>query len=98
MKGISMTSQPNSRSVEESAPACCLARETRTRHPARGRFAAGGEIFGNVGVLRLRSRKRRDSSAQDDRGITFGPTTDNGQLAAVSRLLWRNCGTSVHLF
>ena len=36
MKGISMTSQPSSRSAEESAPACCFARETRTRQPARG--------------------------------------------------------------
>src|SRR5664280_1775730 len=60
MKGISMTWQPSSRSAEERAPACFFARETRTRHPARGRvlramFVRG--LFAKVGVLRFRRRK-----------------------------------------
>src|SRR5271165_7184553 len=36
MKGISMTSQPRSFSVDNSAPAYFLARDTRTRHPESG--------------------------------------------------------------
>ena len=33
-----MTSQPNSRSAEDNAPACFFARETSTRQPASGRL------------------------------------------------------------
>src|SRR5664279_1689200 len=60
MKGISITAQPSSRSAEERASACFFARETRTRHPARGKtlgeaFIRG--LFAKVGVLRFRRRK-----------------------------------------
>src|SRR5450759_709308 len=86
MKGISITRQPNSRSAQESAPACLLARETRTRHPDRGKtlcemFVRG--LFAKVGVLRLRRRKASAASAQDDT-MTALVRTGDWQLATAS--------------
>src|SRR5664279_5070426 len=87
MKGISITAQPSSRSAEESAPACFLARETRTRHPARGKTL--GEVlirrlFAKVGVLRLRRRKTSAASAQDDTMPWCELTTGYWQLTTAS--------------
>src|ERR1035437_8892593 len=88
MKGISITRQPSSRSAEERAPACFFARETRMRHPARGKtrremFVRG--LFAKVGVLRLGRRKTSAASAQDDTMTALVRlTTDDWQLATAS--------------
>src|ERR1019366_9566464 len=102
MKGISITRQPSSRSAEERAPACFFARETRMRHPARGKtrremFVRG--LFAKVGVLRLRRRKTSAASAQDDTMTAL--RTDYRRLATDScflRLLGRRCCRAIHLF
>src|ERR1035437_7952119 len=97
MKGISITRQPSSRSAEERAPACFFARETRMRHPARGKtrremFVRG--LFAKVGVLRLGRRKTSAASAQDDTMTALVRlTTDDWQLATASY----GC-RAIHLF
>src|SRR5664280_1395497 len=75
MKGISITAQPTSRSAEESAPACFFARETRTRHPARGRVLPAilvRGLFAKVRVLRL--RRRKPSAASTPSKIVHHPS------------------------
>src|ERR1019366_8582666 len=86
MKGISIPRQPSSRSADESAPACLLARETRTRHPAKDRtlcemFVRG--LFAKVGSFDSGRRKTSAASAQDDT-MTALVRTDDWQLTTVS--------------
>src|SRR5208283_4580775 len=56
MNGISMTWHPSSLSADDNAPACCCARETRTRQPASGRVKFATVVCGRVIGLWLRRR------------------------------------------
>ena len=71
MNGISMTSQPICFSVADSAPACFLARDTSTLHPASGLLVVirygccGTTAFSPYTASRILSPPRRSNVSSD---------------------------------